>query len=200
MDILRLANVIQMKSENLDKIWSVVRNLKYNPEAEGFLCADNGLYKDKNIITDQVTEIEQKLNIQSSNQRYENMTAKSLEHAAEMLIYLAVCPGSFSPWLKFYSKTYRYSIFNLQFAPQEIMLTLNRIMKATKTPNNHNLAIKLISQKILKKMVSMLSLKFVEIQSGKIQSSFGNKTTLKSLDKQGKNNIKINEIIYKKNT
>ena len=199
MDILRLANVIQMTSENLDKIWSVVRNLKNNPEAKSFLCADNGLYNDKNI-TYQVTEIEQKLNIQSSYQRYENMTAKSLEHAAEMLIYLAVCPGLFSPWLKFYSKSYRYSIFNLQFAPQEIMLTLNRIMKATKTPNNHNLAIKLISQKILKRMVSMLSLKFVEIQSGKIQSSFGNKTTIKSLDKQGKNNIKINEMIYKKNT
>ena len=199
MDILRLANVIQMTSENLDKIWSVVRNLKNNPEAKSFLCADNGLYDDKNI-TYQVTEIEQKLNIQSSYQRYENMTAKSLEDAAEMLIYLAVCPGLFTPWLKFYSKSYRYSIFNLQFAPHEIMLTLNRIMKATKTPNSHNLAIKLISQKILNKMVSMLSLKFIEIQSGKIQSSFGNKTTLKSLDKQGKNNIKINEIIYKKNT
>ena len=156
-----------------------------------YKCSDdNGLYNDdkiEKIISNQVTIVEQNLNLQSSDQRYENMTAKSLKHAAEMFIYLGVCPGLFAPWLKFYN-TYRDSIFSPQLAshPEDIMLTLNRIMKAPTPSNNDNLAIKRIAQRLLEKMVSLLSMKFGEIQSGKMSLSFGNNTVIESLDKKGK--------------
>ena len=128
----------------MDTIWRVVKNVKlenspnyvYNYEGKS-----NGLYQ-ANLISDQVKQVEEELFFELSDIAYENMTTKSLKHAAEMLIYLGTSPGSlFRPWLKFYSGTFadhRDTIFKSPLAdhPGQIMLKLNRLMKASKTRNN----------------------------------------------------------------
>ena len=120
------------------------------------------------------------------------MTAKSLKHAAEMFIYLGSCPGPFATWVKFYSGEWSdqrsdSSMFSqLADHPDLIMLTLNRIMKKSNiTPNNGNLTIKNIARKLLKRMDLLLTMKFAEIQSGKVRSSFENMTIIKSFDREG---------------
>ena len=149
-----------------------------------------------NSIGEQVEAIEQQLNIQSSKdpyQRYENMTAKSLKHAAEMFIYLGSCPGPLAQWFLFYTGwsdgKSDSSIFSLLAdQPDLIMLTLSRIMRGPNiTPNKNHLAIRHITRKLLNRMILLLTQKFGEIQSGKAHSSFQNMTTKESLDRKGKN-------------
>ena len=177
----------------MDKIWTVLRNTKLEQPIFSE-CTDNnnGFYKN-DFIAEQVRKIEQKLHIQSSYQRYENMTAKSLKHAAEMFIYLGSCPGPLAQWFLFYTGwsdgKSDSSIFSLLAdQPDLIMLTLSRIMRGPNiTPNKNHLAIRHITRKLLSRMILLLTQKFVEIQSGKAHSSFQNMTTKESLDRKGKN-------------
>ena len=58
------------------------------------------------------------------------MTEENLKTAANMFIYLITCPESIKPWILFYK-----DLFTNQ-SPDQILLTLNRIMKGTRTQQN----------------------------------------------------------------
>ena len=62
------------------------------------------------------------------------MTNKELKTAAEMFLYLNMCPPTIKPWLVFYKE-----LFQTQ-SPDQIILTLNRLMKGTKTAQTEHFA------------------------------------------------------------
>ena len=87
--------------------------------------------------------VEQKLQIESSEQIIETLTNDELKTAAELFVYLNMCPGTIKPWIKFYK-----DLFQTQ-SPDQIILTLNRLMKGTRTPQNeyfHNLGEKFLNR------------------------------------------------------
>ena len=106
---------------------------------------------DPSNILSTVSAIENKVKIATSEIIYENMTSNVLKTAAEMLNYLnsEIKFDSTKSWLKFY-----WTLFKTK-SPNEIILTLNRIMKKSKNTN----------EKLLRKSASLLALKYEDIQS-----------------------------------
>ena len=106
----------------------------------------------------QVKTVEQKLQIESSEQIDESLTNEELQTAAEMFLYLIICPNT--AWLKSWSSFYK-DLFLTQPA-DKMILTLNRIMK---TETSHDKDGKLQAGKLLKRTSNLLSLSFDNIQS-----------------------------------
>ena len=106
---------------------------------------------DPSNILSTVSAIENKVKVATSEIIYENITSKVLKTAAEMLNYLnsEIKSDSTKSWLKFY-----WTLF-MSKSPNEIILTLNRIMKKSKNTN----------EKLLRKSASLLALKYEDIQS-----------------------------------
>ena len=61
------------------------------------------------------------------------------------------------PWILFYKQIFK------NYSPDQIILTLNRIMKSIDTPQNTHFNI--IAKKIFKKLTILLSLQYEDIQS-----------------------------------
>ena len=105
----------------------------------------------------QVKAVEQKLQIESSEQPDESLTIEELKTAAEMFLYLNTCPDSwFKSWYSFYK-----DLFLTQSADQ-IILTLNRILK---TETLQDWDGKRIAIKLFQRAASLLSLQFEEFGS-----------------------------------
>ena len=77
-----------------------------------------------NSILSRVKAVEQILKIESSENLNDNLTNAELQTAAEMLLYLNMCPDTIKPWLLFYK-----DLFQTQ-SPDQIILTLNRLREA----------------------------------------------------------------------
>ena len=77
-----------------------------------------------------VKAVEEKLQVESSDQIIEHFTHDQLTNAADLFIYLVMCPDTIKPWIGLYK-----DLFQTQ-SPDQILLTLNRIMKGTKTPKD----------------------------------------------------------------
>ena len=106
----------------------------------------------------QVKAVEQKLQIESSEQIDESLTIGELKTAAEMFLYLNTCPDSswFKSWYSFYK-----DLFLTQSADQ-IILTLNRMMKTETAQDKDG---KRIARKLFQRAASLLSLQFEKIGS-----------------------------------
>ena len=139
----------------MDKFWKVVKQIKIDTSVDK-ACKDgalkDGLYTD---ILEQVQTVEKELRIESSEDRLENLTTTDLKNAAEMFIYLNICPKALKPWLVFYKDLF------LNESPEQIVLTLNRMMKGTGTDEYF----KSLAQTLFKKISSSFSLKYNKIQS-----------------------------------
>ena len=133
LTFFRFANIFDVNSGSDDNIQNAVKTVK----SETFLDLSCDYYN-INLNDDgplsQVMAVEQKLQIKSSEQINESLTNKKLETAGEMFLYLIMCPYSIKPWLVFYK-----DLFQTQ-SPDQIILTLNRLMKATKTPQTDHFA------------------------------------------------------------
>ena len=117
-----------------------------------------------------MAKIEQLLELESSKMRHNNVKADSLKIASEMFIYLNICPGKldtkwyssqylelwFQAWYKFYKNLFKTE------SPEQIILSLNRMMKSNNFRNKDG---RIMAEKLLKKTASMLSLKLNDIQS-----------------------------------
>ena len=117
------------------------------------------------------------------------MTNKDLENATKMFIYMNSCPASSSDkgrlrlknWISFYNNLF-------QTLPADvIILTLNRMMKASTSQNVDG---QVRAKKLLKRMTSLLSLKFTDIQdilpgrenmNGSVRDERGNKKISNSM-------------------
>ena len=137
-------------------MWSILRGIKLETSLD-MTCGTIGIYN--NMISDieMVKKVEQNLKINSSDEIYKNITAQELEVPAMMYLYLNTCPGIYRPWFTFYK-----ILFQTQ-SPDQIILTLNRLMKGTTTPKNKFL--KGLAQNVFQRLASLLSLRYEEIQS-----------------------------------
>ena len=79
------------------------------------------------VILSQVKAVEQILQIEPSLRINETLTNEELKTAAKMFLYLNICPVPIKPWIVFYK-----DLFITQ-SPDQIILTLNRIMKGPRT-------------------------------------------------------------------
>ena len=107
------------------------------------------------VILSQVKAVEQKLDIESSEKINETLTKEELKTAAEMFLYLNICPSSmFKSWILFYE-----DLFFTQSA-DKIILTLNRMVK---TEISHDKDGKLRAKKLLQRAAQSLSLQYEDI-------------------------------------
>ena len=149
MKLFRLANIIKQINMNVDDIWKVVKKLKLETSFNK-RCGYDGLYSNKQS---QITALEQQLNIEPIELRFDNMTAENLSNAAEIFIYLNTCTDTwFKSWYTFYN-----DLFQTQ-SVDKIILTLNRMMKS------ENLDNKIRDEKLFEKSTTLFSLKYEEIQ------------------------------------
>ena len=111
----------------------------------------------KNYTLTQVLAVEENLGIESSEQMMETLTKKELQTAAKMFLYLNTCPDlSFKFWFSFYKDLFLTQSFD------QIILTLNRMMKSTDTQGEGG---NIRAEKLLKIMFNMLSLSHKGAQS-----------------------------------
>ena len=109
--------------------------------------------------------VEQMLQIESSEQINKTLTNENLQSAGEMFLYLVMCPYTVKPWLLFYKE-----LFQTQ-SPDQIILTLNRVMKGPRTHTNEfykNLA-ELFFNRILKMLRGRKTEKLVSNAEAKHQ-------------------------------
>ena len=142
------------------QMWEHVKNMKSNISLD-LACRQDGLYGDGDQHLDisdvQVREFEQKLNINSSEVRFQNITLDELKSAAEMFIYLNLCPGSLKPEFQFFDDLFKKK------TPYKIILTLNRLKESVNNPET--VFFKMIAQNLLNRISQMLSLKYGDIIS-----------------------------------
>ena len=116
-------------------------------------CPYRGLYSD---VVSQVLAVEKQLQINSSALIQENMTASKLEVAGKMFIYLNSCSVLLKPWFSFYAELFQKQSLDV------IILTLNRILKKENVPNKN---LQDIAKTLFKRVSSIFSLKYQEIQN-----------------------------------
>ena len=160
---LRFANIFLKTNYTTIQMWENVKNMKSNISLD-LTCRQDGLYGDGEdgdpyqLISDvQVKKLEQKLNINFSEVRFQNITLDELKSAAEMFIYLNICPGSLKPEFQFFDDLFKKK------TPYKIILTLNRLKEGDNNPDT--VFFKMIAQSLLNRTAQLLSLKYEEIIS-----------------------------------
>ena len=100
-NILRFANILKLKNLNVDNIKSVVKAVKSDTSLD--LSCDYTILSSDDIGLSQIIAVEQKLQIKPSDLIDETLTNDDLTTAAEMFIYLNLCPNLwFKSWYSFY--------------------------------------------------------------------------------------------------
>ena len=87
----RFANIFKLSNISVDKILSVVKAVKSETYID-LSCYTNLLSEESKLL--QVKKVEEKLQQESSDQIMKNLTSEDLKTAAEMFIYLNMCPGA----------------------------------------------------------------------------------------------------------
>ena len=142
-------NIIKLNNISVDNIQSVVKMIKSKTSLD-LSCTRDFLTFDG--ILSQVSRVEQKLRVVSSDEIIASLSKEDLKIAAEMFLYLNFCPNL---WFRLWSSFYR-DLFLTQSADQ-IILTLNRMMKTMETHNNEDGSI--MVKKLQTKIASKLSLR-----------------------------------------
>ena len=88
MEQYRFGNLLKLTNLSKDRMWKVVKGVKLETNLDAACTA-----QDSNAQMSQVKAVEQKLQIKSSEQKFDNLTDENLKMAAEMCIYLITCPG-----------------------------------------------------------------------------------------------------------
>ena len=160
---LRFANIFLKTNYTTIQMWENVKNMKSNISLD-LTCRQDGLYGDgedgdphQDISDVQVKKLEHKLNINSSEVRFQNITLDELKSAAKMFIYLNICPGSLKPEFQFFDDLFKKK------TPYKIILTLNRLKESVNNPEI--VFFKMIAQNLLNRISQMLSLKYGDIIS-----------------------------------
>ena len=133
--------MLHLTNRSVDNVVNIVKTIKIETSIDLTCEIYNILKKSGRSI--QVKVVEQKLQIESSEQIIETLTNDELKTAAELFVYLNMCPGTIKPWIKFYKDLFQ------TLSPDQIILTLNRLMKGTMTPQNeyfHNLGEKFLNR------------------------------------------------------
>ena len=144
-------------------MWEHVKKIKSGPLLSlDLACRQDGLYGDggepyQDISDVAVKKLQEKLNINSSEVRFQNMTLDEIKSVAKMFLYLNLCPGSLEAEFKFIDDLFKKK------TPYKIILTLNRLKEGVKNPKI--VFFKIIAQNLLNRIAQMLSLKYEDIIS-----------------------------------
>ena len=164
----RFANIFKLSNYNLDEMWKIIRKIKSTTIFDK-RCT-NYFFEEKEDKLNQVLAVEQFLGINSTAVEMENLTVKEIKDAAEMFIYLQICPGKlfdvskfdnsmpnigeqYKSWFIFYRE-----LFTTR-SPNEIILTINRLINSQIEDDK-----KFIHRKLLKRISSLMNLKYEDIQ------------------------------------
>ena len=155
-----MANTIHLsRSTNLWTELKKVKLVRKNSLFEYFCPASKGYYDDQTIL-ELVAEFEKQLNVTSTDLSFTNITSEDLLMAAEMFIYLIICPRLETDTENWYGSWFK---FNKDLLETEslgtIILTLNRLMKTTSNPQRE------IGQKLFDKITTLLSLNYKQMKS-----------------------------------
>ena len=143
--------MIHLGSSSMDNVWNILKETKLNVYDK---CV-NGLYSE-NILMSQLETVHKKLNMNATEDIFDNITDTTLKSAAEMFLFLNSCPDDFRYWFLLYSDLFENK------SPEVIVLTLNRILKGER--NTENRRLKDIAKHLLTRVTTLLSLKFETIQ------------------------------------
>ena len=152
MDPLRLANIIKLSILSVNQIWEIAKEVKLEASLD-LGCKTFGLYEDHEKRF-QVEAFEKRTNVKSSEQAFTNITKEDITTGVELFLYINSCPATLKPWFVFYKE-----LFQTQ-SPDQIMLTLNRMMK-----DESNIFFKSMAQRLFKKTSTTFSLHYEEIKS-----------------------------------
>ena len=150
----RFANIFNVSDISVDNISNAVKAIKHKSSLEKSCISRTVLLTSDNQMT-QVKAVEQELQLESSDQVIETMTNEELQSAAEMFIYLIMCPEAIVPWFTYYKDLF------LTKSVDQIILSLNRIMK---TKSTQNMDAK-VAENLLKRISNLMSLQFERIQN-----------------------------------
>ena len=142
--IFRFANTLQLNSVSVDNIQNVVKTVKSGTSLDLSCIGDTILAQPLY----QVKAVEQMLQIESSEQINDTLTREELRTAGEMFLYLNMCPDEIKPWIVFYK-----DLFQTQ-SPDQIILTLNRLIKGSRTHTNEHF--KELAEMLLNRILSFL--------------------------------------------
>ena len=99
------------------------------------------------------------------------MTDAKLKTAAEMYFYILSCPGRLLPWFAFYSDLFQNK------PPNQIVLTLNRVLKGEKNTVNKNAGLRKIAENLFTVIATNSTFKYKEI---KRMTLIGNSSSTKA--------------------
>ena len=138
-------------------MWEIVKNLKVrfplNKYCPGPVV---GFYGDIEV-QENIEILEKELQIESSELVFENITDANLKAAAEMFLYLNSCSDIIIKWLLLYKDLYQDK------SPDQIVLTLNRILKGANTHQNEEF--KKIAYRLLKNTAAVFPFNYQQIDS-----------------------------------
>ena len=159
--------MVHLSNIGTDELWKVVSKIRRETSFDKSCdVRGDGLYELTVDKRSQITAVEMSLKIEASEYRYENITSESLVTAAEMFIYLTICPGKFNSvnptearqkWFQAWYRLYN-DLFNTHSLDQ-ILLTLNRLMKSGSRDKNDLQR----NQKLFKKTATLLKLTYANI-------------------------------------
>ena len=153
--IFRLANILKLTNIEENKIWTFLKKVKLETSFETE-CATDGLYRDNDKMS-QVLQLEKQIGINSTDVRFDNVTRSNLKTAGEMFIYLNACSKTSKSWPLFYKQLFQTK------SPAEIILTLNRIMKAPQK-SAENIYFTNMAHLFFRRTTDLLSLNYEEVQ------------------------------------
>ena len=130
----------------IDELWIIIKRTKFETPLD-ISCDFFSLISDR--LT-QVKAVEQKLQIESTEEIFQNMTDEILNAVAEMYIYLISCPDPVKPWIILYQNLLQTE------SPDLILLTLNRLMKGTGKRKNNLIH---VAEYLFRNVTSLLSKK-----------------------------------------
>ena len=165
MVYFRFANMLEMTDMPHAEVWTYLINMQSKVNPNETKDCPGGFSSE---LLD-IEELTRKLNVEAKTGIL-SISRETLETAAQMYIYVRLCQHSIKPWALFYMDLLQNK------SPDEIMLTLNRILKAD-FKNDQNKALLEIASDILKQITSLLQLKYGEIQDlsrGRTNSFFTN--------------------------
>ena len=157
---LRFVNIYYQSSWNDETIWNLVRKMKVAFLSKS--CKSNTGFINIDAIKSVVNSFQEQLQINTceadNNCNYinANLTNVNLSKPAEMFLYLVSCSIDLNPWYKFYE-----NIFEAQ-PPDQMVLTLNKILKSTKEKAKDLYD---IAAKIFQNLDEVLVLKYKTIQN-----------------------------------
>ena len=129
-NIFRFVNIF--KSRSVDNIQRAVKTVKSQTSPD--LSCDQAMLMYGDDVLSRVKAVERILHIESSEQINETLTNEELQTAGEIFVYLIMCSDTMKPWIIFYKE-----LFQTQ-SPDQIILTLNRLMKGVKTAQTEHFA------------------------------------------------------------